>query len=106
MSGVDHISESIHVLHVGKMRMKLTKGKTTVAKEYYSSSMQLCGVRGGGNAAPQALFWQIKNGTSFVLAFESERERNAAIMLARRFAYDCNIILAGPDDRSLSSTAQ
>ncbi|KAK3408430.1 hypothetical protein EUGRSUZ_J00669 [Eucalyptus grandis] len=106
MSGIDHISESIHVLHVGKMRMKLTKGKTTVAKEYYSSSMQLCGVRGGGNAAPQALFWQIKNGTSFILAFESERERNAAIMLARRFAYDCNIILAGPDDRSLSSTAQ
>lgn len=106
MSGVDHISESIHILHVGKMRMKLTKGKTTVAKEYYSSSMQLCGVRGGGNAAPQALFWQIKNGTSFVLAFESERERNATIMLARRFAYDCNIILAGPDDRSLSSTAQ
>ncbi|XP_048139444.1 stomatal closure-related actin-binding protein 1 isoform X2 [Rhodamnia argentea] len=100
MSGVDHISESIHVLHVGKMRMKLSKGKTTVAKEYYSSSMQLCGVRGGGNAAPQALFWQVKNGTSFVLAFESERERNAAIMLARRFAYDCNIVLAGPDDRS------
>lgn len=106
MSGVDHISESIHVLHVGKMRLKLSKGKTTVAKEYYSSSMQLCGVRGGGNAAPQALFWQVKNGTSFILAFESERERNAAIMLARRFAFDCNIILAGPDDRSLSSAAQ
>ncbi|XP_050238819.1 stomatal closure-related actin-binding protein 1 [Mercurialis annua] len=100
MNGADQQSESIHVLHVGKMRMKLHKGKTTLAKEYYSASMQLCGVRGGGNAAPQAIYWQVKQGLSFVLAFESERERNAAIMLARRFAFDCNIMLAGPDDRS------
>ncbi|TKY57114.1 Stomatal closure-related actin-binding protein 1 [Spatholobus suberectus] len=100
MNGSHYPTESIHVLHVGKMRMKLSKGKTTIAKEYYSSSMQLCGVRGGGNAAAQALFWQPKQGHSFVLAFESERERNAAIMLARRFAFDCNIMLAGPDDRA------
>lgn len=100
MNGVNHPSESIHVLHVGKMRIKLCKAKTTIAKEYYSTSMQLCGVRGGGNAAAQALFWQAKKGLSFVVAFESERERNAAIMLARRFAFDCNIMLAGPDDRA------
>jgi hypothetical protein len=37
------------------------------------------------------LFWQAKKGVSFVLAFESARERNAAIMLARRFAFDCNV---------------
>ncbi|KAH9741821.1 Stomatal closure-related actin-binding protein 1 [Citrus sinensis] len=90
LNGVDHPSESIHVLHVGKMRIKLCKGKMTIAKEYYSTSMQLCGVRGGGNAAAQALFWQAKKGVSFVLAFESERERNATIMLARRLAFDCN----------------
>ncbi|KAL4335600.1 hypothetical protein GQ457_07G043180 [Hibiscus cannabinus] len=104
MNGVDHPSESIHVLHVGKMRMKLCKGKMTIAKEYYSSSMQLCGVRGGGNAAAQALFWQAKKGFSVVLAFESERDRNAAIMLARRFAFDCNIMLAGPDGGSSVGT--
>ncbi|XVE59853.1 hypothetical protein DITRI_Ditri05aG0080300 [Diplodiscus trichospermus] len=104
MNGAEHRSESIHVLHVGKMRMKLCKGKTTIAKEYYSSSMQLCGVRGGGNAAAQALFWQAKKGFSIVLAFESERDRNAAIMLARRFAFDCNIMLAGPDDRASLGT--
>ncbi|KAK8641265.1 hypothetical protein V6N13_010680 [Hibiscus sabdariffa] len=104
MNGADHPSESIHVLHVGKMRMKLCKGKTTIAKEYYSSSMQLCGVRGGGNAAAQALFWQAKKGFSVVLAFESERERNAAIMLARRFSFDCNITLAGPDGGSSIGT--
>ncbi|KAH1067114.1 hypothetical protein J1N35_032101 [Gossypium stocksii] len=104
MNGADHPSESIHVLHVGKMRMKLCKAKTTIVKEYYSSSMQLCGVRGGGNAAAQALFWQAKKGFSVVLAFESERERNAAIMLARRFAFDCNIMLAGPDGGSSIGT--
>ncbi|CAA3007761.1 stomatal closure-related actin-binding 1 [Olea europaea subsp. europaea] len=104
INGVDNQSQSIHVLHVGKMRMKLCKGKTTVAKEYYSNLMQLCGVRGGGNAAAQAVYWQAKDGQSFVLAFESERERNAAIMLARRFAFDCNIMLAGPDDRAATGT--
>jgi len=34
-------TESIHVLNVGKMRIKLCKGKTTIAKEYYSSSMHV-----------------------------------------------------------------
>jgi len=56
--------------------------------------LQLCGVRGGGNAAAQAAFWQVKPGQSFLIAFESERERNAAIMLARRFAFDCNVSLS------------
>lgn len=28
------------------------------------------------------------------MAFESERERNAAIMLARRFAFDCNVCVS------------
>ena len=41
MNGVNHPSESIHVLHVGRMRIKLRKGKTTIAKEYYSTSMQV-----------------------------------------------------------------
>lgn len=41
MNGVDHPSESIHVLHIGKMMIKLCKGQTTIAKEYYSNSMQV-----------------------------------------------------------------
>lgn len=41
MNGVDHPSESIHVLHIGKMMVKLCKGQTTIAKEYYSNSMQV-----------------------------------------------------------------
>ncbi|RVX05072.1 Stomatal closure-related actin-binding protein 1 [Vitis vinifera] len=90
-NGQDHPSHSVHVFHVGKMRMKLCKGWITKARESYTASMQLCGVRGGGNAAAKALFWQARKGHSFVLAFESERDRNAAIMLARRYALDCNV---------------
>lgn len=100
VNGQDNLSNFVHVLHVGKMRIKLCKGRFTKAKDSYSSSMQLCGVRGGGNAAAQAVFWQVKKGLSYVLAFESERERNAAIMLARRFAFDCNITLLGPGDQA------
>uniref|UniRef100_A0A0E0D0Z0 Stomatal closure-related actin-binding protein PH domain-containing protein n=1 Tax=Oryza meridionalis TaxID=40149 RepID=A0A0E0D0Z0_9ORYZ len=100
LNGIDQPKESVHVLNVGKLRMRLSKGKTVVAKEFYSSSMQLCGVRGGGEAASQAMFWRPRNDLSMVLAFETTRERNTAIMLTRRFAIDCNIILAGPGDKT------
>nr|CAB3500723.1 unnamed protein product [Digitaria exilis] len=55
------------------------------------TEFNLCGVRGGGEAASQAMFWQPRNDLSLVLAFETARERNTAIMLARRFAIDCNV---------------
>ncbi|XP_058080051.1 stomatal closure-related actin-binding protein 1-like isoform X3 [Magnolia sinica] len=41
MNGLVHPSQSIHVFHVGKMRIKLRKGKVTKAKEPYSTSMQV-----------------------------------------------------------------
>ncbi|KAG8078226.1 hypothetical protein GUJ93_ZPchr0007g3993 [Zizania palustris] len=54
----------------------------------------LCGSpRGGGNAAAKAVFWQARKGLSYTLAFETDRDRNAAIMLARKFASNCNITL-------------
>ncbi|OAY74711.1 Stomatal closure-related actin-binding protein 1 [Ananas comosus] len=90
-NGNDCDVDPIHVLNIGRLRMKLSRGKAVVAKEFYSSSMQLCGARGGGNAAAQTLFWRPKKGLHLTLAFESVRERNAAIMLARRFAIDCNV---------------
>lgn len=99
MNGQDHPSHSVHVFHVGKMRIKLSRGWITKAREIYSSSMQLCGVRGDCNNAAKMLFWQARKSLSFVLSFESERERNAAIMLSRKYAYDCNVMLAGPDDQ-------
>ncbi|EFJ19679.1 hypothetical protein SELMODRAFT_110449 [Selaginella moellendorffii] len=92
--------QALHALEIGRLRMKLRKGLTTKIKEKYAAGMQLCGARGGGQAAPLAMFWLVKRGLTYMLGFESERERNAAIMLARRFAFDCNVMLAGPDDRS------
>ncbi|GLT88064.1 hypothetical protein SLE2022_061060 [Rubroshorea leprosula] len=100
MNGQDHSSHSTHVFNVGKMRIKLCRGWITKSREIYSTSMQLCGVRGDGSAAAKSLFWQPRKGLSYVLTFESERERNAAIMIARKYALDCNVTLAGPDDRT------
>ncbi|KAF0895148.1 hypothetical protein E2562_006850 [Oryza meyeriana var. granulata] len=100
VNGIKQPTDSIHVICIGKLRMRLAKGKTVIAKEFYSSSMQLCGMRGGGDAAPQAMYWQPRRDLSLVLGFETARERNSAIMLARRFAIDCNIILAGPGDKT------
>ncbi|XP_062111916.1 stomatal closure-related actin-binding protein 3-like [Humulus lupulus] len=99
MNGQNYSSNSVHVLHVGKMRMKLSRGWITKAREIYSAPMQLCGYRGESNTAARSLFWQARKGLSFTLTFESERDRNAAIMLARKYALDCNVMLAGPDDQ-------
>ena len=52
---------------------------------------QLCGFRGGGNSAAKSLFWQARKGQSFVLVFDSERERNGALTYARKYALDCNV---------------
>ncbi|KAK3125854.1 hypothetical protein QOZ80_7BG0610540 [Eleusine coracana subsp. coracana] len=101
VNGIPQPADSLHVLCIGRLRIRLDTGKTVVAREFYSSAMQMCGVRGGGDAAPQAIFWQPKKDLSFVLAFETTRERNSALMLARRFAFDCNIILAGPGDKTV-----
>jgi hypothetical protein len=81
------------VFLVDKMRIKLSKGRSTKAKEDYSSAMQLCGGRGGGDAAARSLYWSPRRGVQFMLVLETERDRNAAIMLARRFAFDCNVCL-------------
>uniref|UniRef100_A0A453JPG7 Stomatal closure-related actin-binding protein coiled-coil domain-containing protein n=1 Tax=Aegilops tauschii subsp. strangulata TaxID=200361 RepID=A0A453JPG7_AEGTS len=40
LNGIDQPKEAVHVLNVGRLRMRLSKGKTVVAKEFYSSSMQ------------------------------------------------------------------
>ncbi|XP_015699200.1 stomatal closure-related actin-binding protein 1-like isoform X1 [Oryza brachyantha] len=104
MNGNDYSSNSVHAFHIGKMRIKLRKGWSTKARESYSTTMKLCGSRGGGNAAATAVFWQARKGLSYTLAFETDRDRNAAIMLARKFAANCNISLTGPGDELHASS--
>ena len=48
----------------------------------------MCGARGGGDAAAQGLFLALSPSLVFMLACEASRERNAAIMLIRRFALE------------------
>lgn len=100
MNGKNYSSNSSHLFQVGKTRIKLSRGWITKARDSYSTPMQLCGFRGGGNSAAKSLFWQARKGQSFVLVFESERDRNAAILLARRYALDCNVMLVGPEDQA------
>ncbi|KAG2308299.1 hypothetical protein Bca52824_028047 [Brassica carinata] len=56
MNGQDYSSRT-HVFSVRKTRIKLSQGLITKAREIYSTSMQLCGVRGNIKAPPaKALF--------------------------------------------------
>lgn len=98
INGQAHPSHSTHAFNVGKMRIKLCRGWITKSREIYSTSMLLCGVRGDGKASAKSLFWQPRKGLSYVLTFESEKERNAAIMVARKHAFDCSVMLGGADD--------
>ncbi|KAK5787140.1 Laminin subunit gamma-1 [Gossypium arboreum] len=98
INGQDHSLRSTHSFNVGKMRIKLCRGWITKSRENYSTSMLLCGARGDANAPAKSLFWQPRKGHSYVLTFESERDRNAAIMVARKHALDCSVMLGGPDD--------
>ncbi|XP_057547626.1 stomatal closure-related actin-binding protein 3-like [Amaranthus tricolor] len=98
MNGQDYPSHSVHIFNVGKSRLKLSRGWINKTRESYSTAMQLCGVRGGGNAASKSLFWQARKGVSYVLTFETERDRNAAIILARKHALDSHVELAGPNE--------
>ncbi|KAK8588845.1 hypothetical protein V6N12_023258 [Hibiscus sabdariffa] len=98
INGQDHPSRSTHAFNIGKMRIKLCRGWITKSRENYSTSMLLCGARGDANAPAKSLFWQPRKGLSYVLTFESDKERNAAIMVARKHASDCSVMLGGPGD--------
>ena len=100
MNGCDYPSHSVHVLHVGKTRIELCRGWMSKTRESCSTSMELGGVRGSVSVASKSLFWQARKGLSYVLTFESERDRNAAIIIARKCALDYHIILVGPDDQA------
>jgi hypothetical protein len=41
MNGKDYSSHSVHVFHIGKLRIKLRKGWSTKARESYSTTMKV-----------------------------------------------------------------
>jgi hypothetical protein len=41
VNGIAQAADSVHVLSIGRLRMRLAKEKAVVVKEFYSSSMQV-----------------------------------------------------------------
>jgi PH domain of plant-specific actin-binding protein len=41
MNGQDFTSKSLHTFHVGRLRLKLCKGRSSKAKESYSNNMKV-----------------------------------------------------------------
>jgi len=88
----------VHQLEVLADRVKLKRAGKTRFKESFSESMQVCGARGGVDAATQGLFLALSPSNVFMLAFESAKQRNAAILLIRKRAAEKNVIVLGPKD--------
>ena len=88
----------VHQLEVLHDRVKLKRQGKTRYKESYSDAMQVCGARGGGDAAAQGLFLALSPSLVFMLACESAKQRNAAIMLIRKRAAEKRVCVLGPKD--------
>jgi hypothetical protein len=116
----------VHQLDVLGDRVKLKRSGKTRFKEAYGDGMQVCGARGGGDAAAQGLFlalspslvraWCLHRVRApqalrllrvsllascqvFMLACESAKQRNAAIVLIRERARDRGFAVLGPKDK-------
>jgi hypothetical protein len=81
-------------------RIKLKRAGKTRYKENYNDQMQVCGARGGGDAAAQGLFLCLGPTLVFMLALESAKQRNAAIMLIRMRALARGFHVLGPKDKN------
>ncbi len=89
----------VHQLEVLGDRVKLKRAGKTRYKESFSDQMQVCGARGGGDAAAQGLFLALSPSLVFMLACESAKQRNAAIMLIRHRAAERGFSVLGPKDK-------
>ena len=87
----------LHKLEISFAKVKLRRDDKTRFKESYNGEMQVCGARGGGDAAAQGLFLNFKGTLNFMLACESKKERNCAIYLIRKFALLQSVALASSD---------
>ena len=90
----------VHQLDVLSDRVKLKRSGKTRFKEAYGDGMQVCGARGGGDAAAQGLFLALSPSLVFMLACESAKQRNAAILLIRSRARERGFQVLGPKDKT------
>lgn len=89
----------VHRLEVLGDRVKLKRSGKTRFKEAFGDGMQVCGARGGGDAAAQGLFLALSPSLVFMLACESAKQRNAAILLIRDRAKERGFQVLGPKDK-------
>ena len=89
----------VHQLEVLGDRLKLKRSGKTRFKEAFGDGMQVCGARGGGDAAAQGLFLALSPSLVFMLACESAKQRNAAILLIRDRAKERGFQVLGPKDK-------
>ena len=89
----------VHQLEVLSDRVKLKRSGKTRFKEAFGDGMQVCGARGGGDAAAQGLFLALSPSLVFMLACESAKQRNAAILLIRERAKERGFQVLGPKDK-------
>ena len=90
----------VHQLEVLNDRVKLKRSGKTRFKEAFGDGMQVCGARGGGDAAAQGLFLALSPSLVFMLACESAKQRNAAILLIRERAKERGFQVLGPKDKT------
>jgi hypothetical protein len=63
----------LHVLEIAFAKLKFRRADKTRFKEEYNAEMQVCGARGGGDAAAQGLFINLKGEMSVMVACESAK---------------------------------
>eukprot|EP00193_Tetraselmis_chui_P010388 CAMPEP_0177770170 /NCGR_PEP_ID=MMETSP0491_2-20121128/10765_1 /TAXON_ID=63592 /ORGANISM="Tetraselmis chuii, Strain PLY429" /LENGTH=532 /DNA_ID=CAMNT_0019287333 /DNA_START=144 /DNA_END=1742 /DNA_ORIENTATION=+ len=84
-------------VHPAGVEIMSSSGKVKFKAEY-TQSMQVCGARGGGDAASHGVYLCLQPNLALMLACENAHDRNVCIMLIRQFALKHNIILGGPKD--------
>ena len=84
------------VLDTGGSGLRSPTGAWTARAEWHAG-MAACGGRGAGAGAPQSLFFDFGgHGTAVLVALESPRARNTALVLARALAEGAGVPLATP----------
>mmetsp|Transcript_28528 Transcript_28528/g.80490 ORF Transcript_28528/g.80490 Transcript_28528/m.80490 type:complete len:527 (-) Transcript_28528:335-1915(-) len=84
-------------VHTAGVEILSASGKVKFQGQY-ASFMQVCGARGGGDAASHGVYLCLQENLALMLACENAQDRNTCIMLVRQFALRHGVALGGPKD--------
>lgn len=86
----------VHVLEVSSQDISIKRNGTSLCHLSLSQEMQVCGVRGPGNAMSQSVFVMAKPATVGILSFQSVKERNLFLSVAAFMAQQQGASLQEP----------